>query len=379
MKSTIYILGASATAHWSGSDGMWIQAAKQLQVNHDVHVISPIPKNVLQELGLTQVKHTPLPAMAHAKSKVGAFVMKAFGVLTLEMVRPAGHDVVVFSQGSVDTFADGLYKHWLNRCSACIISVTQLNTEYEVPSKKIRSLGRRFFSKTWKNVFVSQRNLDTARRQFLLPLNNAEVIHNSPKMDIEDLPWPEASILKLACVGRYQAQTKGQLVLLEALREFSEESWELHFYGSGPDKHLIREAIDFYGLSQRCFIHGYVSNPSEIWKRCHVLALVSTMEGFPLVISEAMLAGRVCLVSDVGGNVEVLSENQRPFVASAPNVAQTKKDLRALFATTSKELEAIGVVNMELARRNMLHESSSPLATMIEDFIPDFAQKQSMK
>ena len=103
------------------------------------------------------------------------------------------------------------------------------------------------------------------------------------------------------------------------------------------------------------------------------------MEGFPLVISEAMLAGRVCLVSDVGGNVEVLSENQRPFVASAPNVAQTKKALRALFATTSKELEAIGVVNMELARRNMLHESSSPLATMIEDFIPDFAQKQSMK
>ena len=38
--------------------------------------------------------------MAHAKSKVRAFVMKAFGVLTLEMVRPAGHDVVVFSQGS---------------------------------------------------------------------------------------------------------------------------------------------------------------------------------------------------------------------------------------------------------------------------------------
>ena len=208
MKSTIYILGASATAHWSGSDGMWIQAAKQLQVNHDVHVISPIPKNVLQELGLTQVKHTPLPAMAHAKSKVRAFVMKAFGVLTLEMVRPAGHDVVVFSQGSVDTFADGLYKHWLNRCSACIISVTQLNTEYEVPSKKIRSLGRRFFSKTWKNVFVSQRNLDTARRQLSPAFEQCRGHPQQSKMDIENLPWPEASILKLACVGRYQSSNQ---------------------------------------------------------------------------------------------------------------------------------------------------------------------------
>jgi len=367
MSQTIYILGASATAHWSGSDGMWIQAAKQLQSRHIVHVISPIPKSALQDLGLIRVKHTLLPALANANSRLKMAAMKTYGLLKLRTIRPMDHDVVVFSQGSVETFVDGLYKDWLMECRAHLISVTQLNTEFDVPSPEIRSIGRRFFSNAWKNVFVSERNLTTARRQFLLPFNNAEVIYNGPKLDIPGIPWPKGDRLKLACVGRYQAQTKGQLVLLEALQSFLEESWELHFFGAGPDENLIQEAIQFYGLSNRCFVQDYVSNPAEIWERCHVLALVSIMEGFPLVVSEAMLAARVCLVSDVGGNAELFSEVQTPFVASAPNVVQTKKALSELFQKTSTELEVIGGINMELAHKTQLHDTSSRLATLIQE------------
>jgi glycosyltransferase involved in cell wall biosynthesis len=41
----------------------------------------------------------------------------------------------------------------------------------------------------------------------------------------------------------------------------------------------------------------------------------------PLVLVEAMLCGRPCIVTNVGGNAELVEDNVSGFIASAPNEA----------------------------------------------------------
>jgi glycosyltransferase involved in cell wall biosynthesis len=44
----------------------------------------------------------------------------------------------------------------------------------------------------------------------------------------------------------------------------------------------------------------------------------SRYEGMPLAVVEAMLCGRVCIVTDVGGNRELITDNINGFIARYP-------------------------------------------------------------
>jgi glycosyltransferase involved in cell wall biosynthesis len=53
---------------------------------------------------------------------------------------------------------------------------------------------------------------------------------------------------------------------------------------------------------------GGFATPRDIWRENHVLVLASRAEGLPIVVVEAMLCGRICIVTDVGNNTEVIED-----------------------------------------------------------------------
>ena len=363
----IFIIGASGTSKWSGSDGLWIQTAKLLcnDPNTDVYTISPLSTTTLDQNDLKPTKHYQIPAIAEAKSRAGRITRKLIARLVLAQLNPSTKDVILFSQGSIDTFLDRAYRRWLLSSKGKLVTLTQLNTEYQCYSKVERKIAHIFFTKAEANVFVSYRNLETARRQFLIPIENGVVIYNSPKYNISPLKWPEDKCLKLACIGRFETQTKGQVVLIQALSKFREVDWKLSFFGAGPDESMIQEAIQYYDLTSKCKIRGHVNHPSEIWKDHHVLCLTSTMEGFPLVISEAMLSQRICLVSDVGGNSELLLGPQKELIALAPNPICISKALEKLFELETSSLKHLATLNLANAKKAKLDVSMNQLANVI--------------
>ena len=368
MTAQIFILGASGSSSWSGSDGLWIRAAKLLAQKHQVCTISPLSKRTLLEHGLNPHRHVQLPALAN-RSLSSRIALKVYGIVVLASIKPKSNDVVLFSQGSIDTFLDTMYWRWLNQLSCKRISLTQLNTETKAyPLHQVQA-GRSFFKKAAKNIFVSRRNLDVAKRQFLYAFPNSRVIYNAPKFHLEELPWPENGTIQLASVGRYEVETKGQLVLLESLAQLKHMPWALNLYGNGPDDGLIREAIDYFGLSDRCTIRGYVSHPAKIWSDNHALVLFSSMEGFPLVIAEAMLSGRVCAVSDVGGNRELFEGGQLELISSPGSIPSTTETLERLLQKHNEELIQLGSSNAVRARKHNLNESMKLLANEIETLI----------
>jgi len=65
---------------------------------------------------------------------------------------------------------------------------------------------------------------------------------------------------------------------------------------------------------------GQRDNIEGIWSGHHALVLPSRFEGMPLVVVEAMLCGRACIATDVGGNRELIRDGINGFLAKAPTV-----------------------------------------------------------
>jgi glycosyltransferase involved in cell wall biosynthesis len=174
------------------------------------------------------------------------------------------------------------------------------------------------------SYFVSQAILEISRWQFGSPLEKAKVVRNPFNVSYDACPpWPSSSDdeLALACVGRLDVISKGQDLLLQVLGlpHWRERRVRVSVIGTGPNERGLRRMAGRLGLNSVEFV-GHQNNIEEIWNQHHALVLPSRFEGMPLTVLEAMLCGRPCVVTDVGGNRELVRDGINGFMAKAPTV-----------------------------------------------------------
>jgi glycosyltransferase involved in cell wall biosynthesis len=158
------------------------------------------------------------------------------------------------------------------------------------------------------------------------------VVRNPFNVPYDVVPtWPteEGSQLRMACVARLHAPSKGQDLLFEALAEppWTDRDWRLSLYGEGPNQALLEWFAEQLGLDKRIEFKGQVNDVAGIWAKHHLLVLPSRYEGLPLVLVEAMLCGRPAVVTDVAGNCEVVAAGVSGFVAEAPSKPALRRAL----------------------------------------------------
>ena len=86
------------------------------------------------------------------------------------------------------------------------------------------------------------------------------------------------------------------------------------------------------GIEQVTFM-GHTDSIEDVWRTHHGLVLPSRAEGLPLALVEAMRCGRVPIVTDVGGNAEVVQEPETGFVAAGATVVHVADALERAWAT----------------------------------------------
>jgi glycosyltransferase involved in cell wall biosynthesis len=95
------------------------------------------------------------------------------------------------------------------------------------------------------------------------------------------------------------------------------------------------------GISKRVEFMGHSSTPMEIWKTHHALVLMSRYEGTPLVLMEAMLAGRPVISTAVAGIPELIKHGLNGFLAEAPSVEHVQRCLEEAWSRNA-DWPAIG-------------------------------------
>ncbi|MUG96761.1 glycosyltransferase [Scytonema sp. UIC 10036] len=119
------------------------------------------------------------------------------------------------------------------------------------------------------------------------------------------LEWKEEGVAKLFFLGRLDAYNKGLDILLDAFAEIVKVS-NCHLTIQGPDwgdKKKLQEKTARLTLSEKVsFLEpDYNSSPSSIIANYDIFCISSRFEGFSLSALEAMIAGRILLISDVAG------------------------------------------------------------------------------
>lgn len=318
---------------WGGSEELWWAAACRLRdARHEVDILKTIvdfghPRTTaLLERGCTV---RDLASVRSRKAWEGASLLVPFGwapteahrqllVATRRLVarRP---DLAVVSQGQ--NF-DGLHLARLcGRLRIPYVLISQKASELVWPPDGIVAYGRRVFANARRCVFVSEHNRRLTELQFATTFANATQLYNPVLLDPGALPWPPQDELRLACVARLHTMEKGQDLLLRVLAqpEWRQRSLRVSLFGQGVHADGLRHLAATLGVDRVAF-RGSTADIAAVWRDHHALVLPSRAEGMPLALLEAMACGRPAVVTDVGGNAELVQDGVHGFVAGSASV-----------------------------------------------------------
>lgn len=314
---------------WGGSEELWARAALHLaKAGHSVSIAKPnLDRNVgpvarliecgcrTSDIAVPVRLLRPVFRLAYFASRPASFAaaMLFFWIL-LRIRRP---DFVVVSQGGTwDAFH---LARILRRYGCPYATISQKASDLYWPPDNLRDRMQSLYRHAAHSFFVSHHNYELTQEQVGEPIKPASVVRNPFLTDYSsELPWPDAgSMVDFACVGRLYPMEKGQDLVLRVLarKKWRNRPVSVTFYGAGPQRVALESMAAFLGVSDRARFVGHVSDVPGIWCEHPALLLASRAEGLPLVLVEAMLAGRVAITTDAGGSAEVIDDNRTAFLA----------------------------------------------------------------
>ena len=120
----------------------------------------------------------------------------------------------------------------------------------------------------------------------------------------------------------------------------------LKIVGDGPEKSRLHELVNKQGLSDEIEFLGDRDDVHELLCESDIFLMTSTSEGHSIALLEAVAAGLPCVVSDVGGNSEIIKDGYNGYVVKIDNMNGfidslsrliTKRTLRNSFSENSRE------------------------------------------
>lgn len=327
---------------WGGSEYCWFAAAERLarsgaEVTVSVKAWPQPVKHVehLRSVGCRLVlREWPPPIRQRIMRRI--FPERDFSWAHMRTIG-LGADLVVIAQGEN---MDGL--KWMEAAKSLgypYVAVAQGAPDYRFPADHMAERFAVCYETARAAYFVSHANVELSRRQFGTALPRARVIRNPFNVSYNvNLPWPSNSEeLLLACVARLDVATKRQDLICEVLSlpRWRKRRIRVSFVGSGPNERVLRWLVDFRKLSNIHFA-GSTNDIEQVWRAHHALLLPSRHEGMPLVVVEAMLCGRPCVATDVGGNRELIRDGTNGFLAKAATTELLDETLNCAWENRSR-------------------------------------------
>ncbi|MFN0097299.1 MAG: glycosyltransferase [Gemmatimonadaceae bacterium] len=151
----------------------------------------------------------------------------------------------------------------------------------------------------------------------------------------------------LLFIGRL-AEKKGIPVLLDALSRL-DASVHLVIAGTGPEEAALRAQVARLGLVDRVEFAGFVTGAAKdaLIAAAAVVVVPSVVtpsgdaEGLPVVVLEAMAAGRLCVATDASGAGDVITDGENGFLVPARNSEALASRLRAVLSLDAAARERV--------------------------------------
>jgi len=363
------------SAAWGGSEELWFQSAKAaLDRQHTVGVFvyewadEPAALKDLRNRGALIVKRPRSASLGkrilhRLSARLGNSLDSALN--PYKAIKEFNPDCVVVTDGSTYYAADDAWLRSLlmDDFAGKYIIISQGNGPYNFPGDRAAAI--RFFEAAKKIIFVAETNRQQAFHQLAHKIDNSAIVQNPVNLAAYDLlPPPESKddCIHFAMVGRMFVGDKGQDIVIALM---AEDFWRnadvrIHIYGKGSDLAYIRELIAFYKVEEKVIIEGHTTI-ENIWARCHALLMPSIIEGTPLTLLEAMVLGRICIVTKVGGNEEWIRDGENGFLAPAPTQELLSQKMKEAYLQRDKWPAMAATAHAEAIAKLDMHPGNTLL------------------
>jgi glycosyltransferase involved in cell wall biosynthesis len=137
-----------------------------------------------------------------------------------------------------------------------------------------------------------------------------------------DLFRPDADVhpdIDLIFVGNFIARKRVDLLLqaLKAVHETRPQT-RLLLVGDGEERARLEALAEALGLTDAVEFHGQSARVVDQLRRARVFVLLSTSEGLPMAMVEAMCTGLPVVVTDVGANATVVRDGENGYLVPSP-------------------------------------------------------------
>lgn len=178
---------------------------------------------------------------------------------------------------------------------------------------------------------------------------------------------PPEGPLRLVSIGRFSAQ-KGQLALIEAMQRVARTHPDLHLslIGDGEMRPQIEAAIAAADLRERITLTGWLSEDGirAALAECHALIMPSFAEGLPMVIMEAMAAGRPVIATIIAGIPELVQDGETGWLVPAGDPEALAGAVESLARTDHATLTGMGLKGR--ARVLVRHDAAREAAKLAQ-------------
>ena len=278
------------------------------------------------------------------ESPLGPFAeeLQNNGIEFFELNRQPGFDINLIKQirqtikaNNIDIIHCHQYTPWVYG----VIAAAFTNT------KVIFTEHGRFYpdSSTWKrklinpilNLFTDQVTaISKATKQALvefenIPEKSIDVVYNGiAPLQVDTtktralkkgLGIPDNHIV-LGTVARFDP-IKNHTMMLKAFSKVlvKQPNTTLVIVGDGEERGNIESCIDKLNIANSVILTGYESKPAHHIALMDIFLLSSLSEGTSMTLLEAMSLGKTCVVTDAGGNPEIVVDGENGYVTPNDN------------------------------------------------------------
>lgn len=240
---------------------------------------------------------------------------------------------------------------------------------------KDRILGYIAVSAAIRERLIEQCGIES-RRVWTIPCG----INTANARWVRRVPPPKRSRrISLLYVGRLSNEIKRVLDLVSVVRALNQSSlppdWELslHVAGDGPDEATLRQGL--YEVAGRVEIVWHGRIPREqlfgIYGQAHFVLLLSSSEGMPIALREAMSRGAVPLVTDIPAHREIITAGMNGFLFPPGDAAEC---VRLCCSIAESERYQQFSRNAALSiHDHSVEATAEQYATLLEQFSSSFA------
>jgi glycosyltransferase involved in cell wall biosynthesis len=217
-----------------------------------------------------------------------------------------------------------------------------------------RAIVRRFLPRAAAITAVSTQTLARARAFF----SDQEWKHLEPRTRILPMgvtvpaedpvaarPTPDTILF----IGRLAAK-KGVSVLLEAFASLERADVRLVIAGSGPEQDALARDVRRRGIEPQVEFTGFVTGDAKraLIARADVIVVPSVetsdgdAEGLPVVVLEALAAGKPCIATDASGAGDVITHGANGWLVPQRDASALALALGGILSLSAAERDAVG-------------------------------------